>query len=83
MKMKEFGPPGGVRVPGAPPWIRQCKRQKKSSSGAIELFPRHLRHQADVHQCKGVTPVLFPQKTNGLFHLTVDLINTIKAFSLN
>ena len=24
MKMKEFGPPGGVRVPGAPPWIRQC-----------------------------------------------------------
>ena len=33
--------------------------------------------------CKGVTPILFPQKTNGLFHLTVDLINTIKAFSLN
>ena len=25
MKMKEFGPPGGARVPGAPPWIRQCK----------------------------------------------------------
>ena len=24
MKMKEFGPPGGARVPGAPPWIRQC-----------------------------------------------------------
>ena len=25
MKMKEFGPPrGGGRVPGAPPWIRQC-----------------------------------------------------------
>ena len=23
MKMKEFGPPGGARVPGAPPWIRQ------------------------------------------------------------
>ena len=23
MKMKEFGPPGGVRIPGAPPWIRQ------------------------------------------------------------
>ena len=25
MKMKEFGPPGGARVPGAPPWIRQCE----------------------------------------------------------
>ena len=37
----------------------------------------------NVNTCKGVTPVLFPQKTNGLFHLTVDLINTIKAFSLN
>ena len=24
VKMKEFGPPGGARVPGAPPWIRQC-----------------------------------------------------------
>ena len=24
MKMKEFGPPGGARVPGTPPWIRQC-----------------------------------------------------------
>ena len=24
MKMKEFGSPGGARVPGAPPWIRQC-----------------------------------------------------------
>ena len=24
MKMKEFGPLGGARVPGAPPWIRQC-----------------------------------------------------------
>ena len=24
MKMKELGPPGGARVPGAPPWIRQC-----------------------------------------------------------
>ena len=23
MKMKEFGPPGGACVPGAPPWIRQ------------------------------------------------------------
>ena len=23
-KMKEFGPPGGALVPGAPPWIRQC-----------------------------------------------------------
>ena len=23
MKMKEFGPPGRARVPGAPPWIRQ------------------------------------------------------------
>ena len=23
MKMKEFGPPGGARVPGAPPWIRE------------------------------------------------------------
>ena len=23
MKMKEFGPPGGAHVPGAPPWIRQ------------------------------------------------------------
>ena len=23
MKMKEFGPPGGARVPGAPPWILQ------------------------------------------------------------
>ena len=23
MKMKEFGPPGGARVPGTPPWIRQ------------------------------------------------------------
>ena len=28
MKMKEFGPPGGgARVPGAPPWIRQCIRR--------------------------------------------------------
>ena len=26
MKMKEFGPPGGARVPGAPPWIRQWIR---------------------------------------------------------
>ena len=26
MKMKEFGPPGGARVPGAPPpWIRQWR----------------------------------------------------------
>ena len=24
MKMKEFGPRGGARVPGAPPWSRQC-----------------------------------------------------------
>ena len=23
MKMKEFGPPGGAHIPGAPPWIRQ------------------------------------------------------------
>ena len=23
MKMKEFGPPGGARIPGAPPWICQ------------------------------------------------------------
>ena len=23
MKMKEFGSPGGARIPGAPPWIRQ------------------------------------------------------------
>ena len=30
-------------------------------------------------KCKGVTPVLFPQKTNGLFHLTVDLINLIEV----
>ena len=28
MKMKEFGPPGGARVPGAPPWIRQCTTSK-------------------------------------------------------
>ena len=30
MKMKEFGPPGGARVPGAPPWIRQwlCIRKE-------------------------------------------------------
>ena len=27
MKMKEFGPPGGARVPGAPPWIHQCRDQ--------------------------------------------------------
>ena len=24
MKMKEFGPPGGAHIPGAPPWICQC-----------------------------------------------------------
>ena len=29
MKMKEFGPPGGARVPGAPPWIRQCRQTGK------------------------------------------------------
>ena len=23
MKMKEFGPRGGARIPGAPPWVRQ------------------------------------------------------------
>ena len=26
MKMEEFGPPGGARVPGAPPWIRQWQQ---------------------------------------------------------
>ena len=25
MKMKEFGPLGGVCIPGTPPWIRQCR----------------------------------------------------------
>ena len=33
MKMKEFGPPGGARVPGAPPWIRQCH------GSATEVYP--------------------------------------------
>ena len=28
MKMKEFGPPGGARVPGTPPWICQCLLSK-------------------------------------------------------
>ena len=27
MKMKEFGSPGGARVPGTPPWIRQWLAQ--------------------------------------------------------
>ena len=31
MKMKEFGPPGGARVPGAPPWIRQWRLRVRSS----------------------------------------------------
>ena len=39
-----------------------------------KLFPDPCKSM-----CKGVTPILFPQKTNGLFQLTVDLINTIKV----
>ena len=31
MKMKEFGPPGGARVPGTPPWIRQCQWYNKAN----------------------------------------------------
>ena len=31
MEMKEFGPWGG-RVPGAPPWIRQCLTQHSTFS---------------------------------------------------
>ena len=37
MKMKEFGPPGGGRVPGAPPWIRQCSTLLLLSS-SIKIF---------------------------------------------
>ena len=52
MKMKEFGPPGGTRVPGAPPWIRQCKQLAlmpifsvfvKNANGLFKLFYELLR----------------------------------------
>ena len=50
MKMKEFGPPGGgARVPGAPPWIRQCtgtslsrktsKTRVKINIGSVNRYP--------------------------------------------
>ena len=39
MKMKEFGPPGGVRIPGAPPWIRQCKLQSRMCIIHSSSFP--------------------------------------------
>ena len=48
MKMKEFGPPGGARVPGAPPWIRQCewvpkvKKDIGGSKGAAGTCPLPL-----------------------------------------
>ena len=43
MKMKEFGPPGGgggrgSRVPGAPPWIRQCVRYSPQRSCGKLIF---------------------------------------------
>ena len=36
MKMKEFGPPGGARVPSAPPWIRQWSSIRQLCSGQHE-----------------------------------------------
>ena len=44
MKMKEFGPPGGV--PGAPPWIRKCL-------SFVYLLPYNLCH------CMNMSRTLF------------------------
>ena len=49
MKMKEFGPPGGARVPGAPPWIRQLGPQIGTSDSILEgvfrsACPRFFSH---------------------------------------
>ena len=38
--MNEFGPPGGARVPGAPPWIRQCY--------AVLIVPCTLRNTSNI-----------------------------------
>ena len=47
MKMKEFGP-GGVHVPGTPPWIRQCYRLQ------TKFGPRTCCHL--FHKGRGSTP---------------------------
>ena len=47
-KMKEFGPPGGARVPGAPPWIRQCFHFNSALRGSkveIDVLPEHFLEQ--------------------------------------
>ena len=62
MKMKEFGPPGGgARVPGAPPWIRQCFMLKSSKFTvcfvACHVFPhtRHVLHRLTYSDTMKVT----------------------------
>ena len=37
IKMKEFGPPGGACVPGAPPWIHQCP-STRSLKGSMDTL---------------------------------------------
>ena len=43
MKMKEFGPPGGARVPGAPPldppmmWSTSFKKKEKKCQSEVDL----------------------------------------------
>ena len=51
MKLKKFGPRGGARVPGAPPWIRQWKRshllvakQPKFTETSTPLSPLNFWH---------------------------------------
>ena len=49
MKMKEFGPPGGARVPGTPPWIHQWLVMPFMKTGIPEplweLCVLHIRLQ--------------------------------------
>ena len=72
MKMKEFGPPGGARVPGAPPWIRQClvsasRHQLTSDHGPacmchcifFGINPRVSKHHAfRLHRATETTLIL-------------------------
>ena len=37
-------PRGGARVPGAPPWIRQCKRPLSHVSGCSSFIARELEN---------------------------------------
>ena len=42
MKMKEFGLPGGARVPGAPPWIRQWCHSTEMLTSHAEVRWRYI-----------------------------------------